>query len=110
MPSFIDGHHVGESRLEEIKNMASAINEFGVSTLDMFYNKKEQELYCILDAPDENAIKMHHAKINLSCDFITSVEKVHTQSAENTEKLKTIGELAARIAHDLRNQIGRAHV
>ncbi len=105
MPSFIDGHHVGESRLEEMKNIANTINEFGVSTLDMFYNKKEQELYCILDAPDENAIKMHHAKINLQCDFITPVEKVHTQSTENTEKLRTIGELAARIAHDLRNPL-----
>lgn len=105
MPSFIDGHHVGESRLEEIKNMVSTINEFGVSTLDMFYNKNEQELYCILEAPNEDAIKMHHAKINLTCDFITPVKKVHTQSAENTEKLRTIGELAARIAHDLRNPL-----
>jgi two-component system sensor histidine kinase HydH len=86
-------------------DMANKIDEFGVSTVDMFYNKKEQELYCILEAPDENAIKMHHAKFNLTCDFITPIERVHTQSAENTDKLRTIGELAARIAHDLRNPL-----
>jgi two-component system sensor histidine kinase HydH len=81
------------------------IDEFGVSTIELFYNNKSQELYCILDAPDESAVARHHAKFGLTCNFITQIERVHTKTADNTARLAAIGELAARLAHDLRNPL-----
>jgi two-component system sensor histidine kinase HydH len=106
MPIFIDGHHVEASKLEQIKNTVNKeIEGHGVSTLDLFYNHDEQELYCILEAINESELRKYHATLGLVCDFITPIERVHTQTKDNAEKFKTIGELAARLAHDLRNPL-----
>jgi two-component system sensor histidine kinase HydH len=106
MPLFIDGHHVDASRLDKIKDTVNKESgEGGVSTMDLFYNHDEKELYCILEAIDESAIKKYHAELDLVCDFITPIERVHTQTKDNADKFKTIGELAARLAHDLRNPL-----
>ncbi len=105
MPTFMSRYHVGKLNLEQIKNTVNSTDQSGVTTVDMFYNKAKNELYCILDAPSEDAIKDYHANVNLVYDFITSIESIPTQNAKNKEKFQMIGESAARLAHDIRNPL-----
>jgi hypothetical protein len=40
----------------------------------VFYNKKEDRFFCLLDAPNKKAIEKHHARFGLKCEWITEVE------------------------------------
>jgi two-component system sensor histidine kinase HydH len=103
---YIDEHHISEANLEKIKDTINGdIDEFGVSTVELLYNQKSQKLYCTLNAPDENAVMNHHRKFGLKCDSIMPVQKIHTKTTDNTARLAAIGELASRLAHDLRNPL-----
>lgn len=98
-------YHIDEQSLEQIEDKVNKTDQSGVTTIDMFYNRAKNEVYCILAAPNENAIKNYHDKVNLVCDSITSVESIPTQNGKNDEKFKIIGESAARLAHDIRNPL-----
>ncbi|MFL6338377.1 MAG: nickel-binding protein [Nitrososphaera sp.] len=43
----------------------------------MLYNKEENKLWCILDAPSNDAVIKHHQKDGLKCDCITEVKTTH---------------------------------
>lgn len=105
MGIFIDGHHVDETLLAKAKEQANKESGRDIATLSMLYNPKDQELYCIIDAPDEKTIQRYHAELGLDCDYVTPVEHIHTKAVQNAERLKAIGELSARLAHDLRNPL-----
>jgi signal transduction histidine kinase len=85
------------------KAVNSPVDSFGVTHLEVFYNKKEDRVYCILDAPDEEAIWKHHESLGLKCEFVTSVQLIKTEKDIKQEKLAVVGELAADMTHDLRN-------
>jgi hypothetical protein len=38
------------------------------------YNEKENKLFCLLDAPNKEAISKHHAKAGVKCDWIVEVK------------------------------------
>ena len=40
---------------------------------NMFYNKEEDRFFCLLDAPNKEAIEKHHARFGLKCEWITEV-------------------------------------
>jgi hypothetical protein len=40
----------------------------------MLYNVEENKHYCILDAPNKDAVYKHHQKFGLKCDWITEVK------------------------------------
>lgn len=106
MPEFIARHRINETGLEKIIDTVNQeINEYGVSTVEIFYDHKIEELCCILEAPDENTIRNYYANVGLVCGYIAPIQKIRTKSMEKSDKLKTIGELAARLAHDLRNPL-----
>ncbi|MDG7050712.1 MAG: DUF4242 domain-containing protein [Nitrososphaerota archaeon] len=106
MPEFIARHRVTETGLDKIIDTVNQeINEFGVSTVEIFYDHKSQEMCCVLEAPDEEAIKNHYSNVGLVCGYIAPIERIDTKIGEKSEKLKAIGELAARLAHDLRNPL-----
>lgn len=54
MPIFIDGHNMAGLNPEDLeKAVNSPVDGFRVKHLEIFYNKKEDRLYCVLDAPNE---------------------------------------------------------
>ncbi|MDE1765087.1 MAG: DUF4242 domain-containing protein [Thaumarchaeota archaeon] len=106
MPTFIDGHKMKDltpDRLEKLVN--SPADSFGVTHVELFYNKKEDKLYCILEAPSEESIWRHHENAGLKCEFITEVQQIKTDKILKTEKLQILGEMSSRISHDLRNPL-----
>jgi len=106
VPEFIARHRVTETGLDRIIDTVNQeINEFGVSTVEIFYDHKSQEMCCVLEAPDEESIKNHYSNVGLVCGYIAPIERIDTKIGEKSEKLKAIGELAARLAHDLRNPL-----
>lgn len=106
MPEFIARHRVTETGLNRIIDTVNQeINEFGVSSVEIFYDHKSQEMCCVLSAPNEEAIKNHYSNVGLVCGYIAPIERIDTKIGEKSEKLKAIGELAARLAHDLRNPL-----
>jgi Protein of unknown function (DUF4242) len=73
MPVFLDVHKVpfSESNMKEL--CMSPLDEFGVSHVNLFYNKDANVCFCLLEGPDMDAIEKHHAKANIKCEWITEV-------------------------------------
>jgi hypothetical protein len=75
MPTYLDAHDLGNMTEEQLKQAQNApIDEFGVTTKNMLYNKEVNMLYCILDAPSKDAVSNHHQKFGLKCDWIIEVK------------------------------------
>jgi hypothetical protein len=75
MPKFLDVHTLkgfDEETLRKAQN--SPVDEFGVKHHNMFYNEKEDRFFCLLDAPNKEAIEKHHDKHGLKCEWITEVK------------------------------------
>ena len=63
MPKFIDFHPEHKMSPEGIKRMtelakSGEADEYGVRQLELYYG--EDGVYCLLEAPDEEAVKKHH--------------------------------------------------
>ena len=107
MPIFIDGHDMGTLDAAKLKKIINKPpDKHGVTHKDILFNEKENKLFCILEAPDKESVKNHHHDIGIDCDFIIEAVSLQTESIKRIERLRAIGELSARIAHDLRNPIG----
>jgi hypothetical protein len=63
-----------EKTLRQAKN--SPKDQFGVTHKDILYNMEEDKLYCILDAPNKEAVEKHHEKFGIKCDWITEVKAI----------------------------------
>lgn len=75
MPRFLDTHKIGastEGQLIELQK--SPPDEFGVVHINMLYYYESNTIYCILEAPNEKAVQMHHAKLGYKCDWITEIK------------------------------------
>jgi hypothetical protein len=75
MPKFLDVHKMGsfdEEKLKQVQGLPK--DEFGVIHENIIYNKKEDKLFCLLDAPDKESVDKHHHKLGLSCDWIMEVK------------------------------------
>jgi hypothetical protein len=49
-------------------------DEFGIKHVNIFYNKSENKSFCLLDAPNKEAVEKHHEKAGFKCDWIIEVE------------------------------------
>ncbi|MDE1830103.1 MAG: DUF4242 domain-containing protein [Thaumarchaeota archaeon] len=106
MPRFIDGHDMKDLTPDKLEKLAnSPPDKFGVTHIELFYNKEEDRLYCILDAPNEEAIWKHHESAGLKCEFITEVQQIKTDKMIKSEKMIVLGEMSSRVSHDLRNPL-----
>jgi Protein of unknown function (DUF4242) len=75
MPKYIDGHRMGSISPELCRRLQRLPqDEFGITHHDILFNSKEDKVYCVLDAPNVDAVVKHHAKVGITCDFIQEVE------------------------------------
>jgi Protein of unknown function (DUF4242) len=84
MPVFLDVHKVpfSESNMKEL--CMSPPDEFGVSHVNLLYNKDTDVCFCLLEGPDMDAIEKHHAKANIKCEWITEVTLVRPYKPPTT--------------------------
>ena len=75
MPKFIDAHEMTPFTADQLNELQNAPpDEFGVTHHDILFSEKDNKIYCVLDAPDSDAIHKHHAKAGITCDFVHQVE------------------------------------
>lgn len=75
MPKFLDVHplkDVDEETLRKAQKMPK--DEFGITHDNMMYNKEEDRWYCLLDAPNKEAVEKHHQKAGITCEWIKEVK------------------------------------
>jgi hypothetical protein len=50
-------------------------DEFGVRQVELYHNP-EGQVYCLLDGPDEDAIRRHHAALGVDCGAVHRVDGI----------------------------------
>jgi hypothetical protein len=77
MPKFIDSHLKAEVD-EKILQIAvdEPIDEFGVKVERFFYNIEAGVIFCILNAPNEQAVLQHHEKYKVKCAMIYEIKEI----------------------------------
>ena len=80
MPQFMDYHDdlkLPESAIQQIAQEANAnkTDEFGVRQIDLFHNS-EGKVYCLLDAPDADAVRKHHEALGVPCGDVHEVSGI----------------------------------
>ena len=73
MPIFLDVHKVPfkQDHLKELVDLP--MDEFGVRHVNLMYNKENGVCFCLLDAPNSEAVVKHHDKVNIKCEWIVEV-------------------------------------
>jgi len=75
MPKYIDTHPMGSLTSEQLKQLQKAPKDkFGITHHDILYNKKENRVYCVLDAPNKEAVASHHKHAGIECEWIREIE------------------------------------
>ncbi|GAC1439949.1 MAG: hypothetical protein NVSMB55_02900 [Mycobacteriales bacterium] len=80
MPKFMDYHDGLKLPQEAIDSIgegarAKTADEFGVTQVELFHNA-DGKVYCLLDAPDEEAVRKHHAALDVSCGDVHRVDSL----------------------------------
>ena len=80
MPRFMDYHDDLKLPQDAIDSLQQgtregAVDEFGVKQLELYYNA-EGKVYCLLDGPDEKAVRDHHAALGVDCGQVHKVEQL----------------------------------
>ena len=78
MPKFMDYHPDLQLPREAIAGLADDAkagkrDEFGVQQVELFHNEHGQ-VYCLLDAPDADAVRKHHGAIGVPCGDVHEVK------------------------------------
>src|SRR2546422_10627376 len=75
MPKFIDAHKMNPLTEQQIKQAQNAAkDEFGVTHENIIYSETENKVFCVLNAPNKEAVEKHHRKIGLKPDWIHEVK------------------------------------
>lgn len=73
-PKFLDAHPMKPLTVETLRKLQKApADEFGVTHHDILYNEAENRIYCVLDAPNVDAIHKHHEKAGIRCEWVHQV-------------------------------------
>jgi hypothetical protein len=78
MPKFMDFHDdlkLSSADIEQLRSQtrAGTADEYGVRQLELYYNP-EGKVYCLLEGPDEEAVRQHHAALDVRCGQVYRVE------------------------------------
>ncbi len=75
MPKFIDTHPMEPFTVDVLNEAQKApADKFGVTHHDILFSEKDNKIYCVLDAPNLEAIHKHHAKAGIKRDWIHEVK------------------------------------
>jgi hypothetical protein len=85
MPRFMDFHpdlKLPKAAIDQITADAAAErgDRFGVRQVELFHNAAGR-VYCLLDAPDEEAVRQHHAALGVDCGEVHPVDGITTRLA-----------------------------
>ena len=80
MPKFMDYHDDLKLPQEAIDAIGQGTrngdkDEFGVQQLELYYNA-EGKVYCLLEGPDEESIRKHHAALGVDCGQVHPVNSL----------------------------------
>jgi hypothetical protein len=78
MPRFMDFHDdlkLPQEAIDEITQGTrdGATDEFGVRQVELYHNA-DGKVYCLLEAPDEAAVRAHHAALDVPCGEVHRVD------------------------------------
>jgi Protein of unknown function (DUF4242) len=77
LPLFLDVHSLGKFSEDTLKKLQrSPRDEFGVKHINIFYNPAADLCFCMVGAPDTDAVEKHHAKLGVKCNWITQVKSI----------------------------------
>jgi hypothetical protein len=80
MARFMDYHEDLKLPQEAIDQIAQetrdgATDEFGVRQVELYHNS-DGKVYCLLEGPDEEAVRKHHEALGLSCGDVHAVSSL----------------------------------
>lgn len=80
MPKFMDFHDDLKLPPEAIASIGQgtrdgATDEFGVRQLELYHNP-DGKVFCLLEGPDEEAIRKHHAALDVPCGDVHPVDSL----------------------------------
>lgn len=81
MPTFMDYHDdlkLPQQAIDDIGrgSREGEVDEFGVRQVELFHNP-DGKVYCLLEAPDEEAVRKHHAALDVPCGEVHRVDSLH---------------------------------
>jgi hypothetical protein len=75
MPKFIDSHPMGSITPETLRKLQTAPkDEYGITHHDILFNKSENKVFCVLNAPDKDSVRRHHDHHGIKCDWVEEIE------------------------------------
>jgi hypothetical protein len=77
MPQFMDFHDhlmLPDEAIQQITQDTkdAKADEFGVRQVELFHNS-DGKVYCLLEAPDADAVRSHHAALGVPCGDVHEV-------------------------------------
>jgi hypothetical protein len=80
MPEFMDFHPDLQLPQEAIDQLARdahnhTYDQFGVRQIELYHNDNGQ-VYCLLEAPDAEAVRKHHEAIGVPCGDVHQVKSL----------------------------------
>jgi hypothetical protein len=80
MPRFMDYHDDLKLPQEAITELAQGTrdgvtDEFGVRQLELYYNA-DGKVYCLLEGPNEEAVRKHHEALGVPCGDVHRVDSL----------------------------------
>ena len=77
MPRFMDFHDdlkLPDQAIQQITQDTkdAKSDEFGVRQIELFHNA-DGKVYCLLEAPDAEAVRKHHAALDVPCGDVHEV-------------------------------------
>ena len=75
MPKFMDSHPMSPFTAEQLRELQHAPkDEFGVTHHDILFSEEHDRIWCVLEAPNIDAIHKHHAKAGIKCEWVREVD------------------------------------
>lgn len=80
MARFMDYHEdlkLPQEAIDQItqETRDGATDEFGVRQVELYHNA-DGKVYCLLEGPDEEAIRKHHEALGISCGDVHGVSSL----------------------------------